>query len=191
MLNPSLFNVVVDYYAGMAKRVILLRAPAIFEWGWNHVVKHFFDPHVRDMIVFTGPDDYLQIMDQYIELTVLPGCLAPGYGTGKAMPGYFETIHLEGGPIPPPAVPNTRQDTKTTKVTVASHRDHWEKENPNESHDNSKEIDNVLQPPTPTSRVTAVLGISLLKGQWDDEYPFAEPSRQPTNGTGSSRVTLC
>ena len=89
-----------DFYAGMAKRVIILRAPALFEFGWNNVVKHFFDPHIRDLIVFSNADNYLEVLDTFIDLRVLPACLAPGHGEGMAMPFYFRKVHLEGGLIP-------------------------------------------------------------------------------------------
>lgn len=89
-----------DMYAGFGKRVIILRAPSIFQWGWNKVVKHFFDEHIRNIIVFSSADDYLDVLDQYVDLKVLPECLAPGHGTGQAMPGYFQKIHLEGGMVP-------------------------------------------------------------------------------------------
>ncbi|CAB9508025.1 SEC14-like protein 5 [Seminavis robusta] len=146
-----------DCYAGVAKRVIILRAPAIFEWGWNSVVKHFFDEHIRKMITFTSAEDYLQVMDKYIDLEVLPDCLAPGIGKGKAMPGFFETVRLEGGLIPTEKEANKVHDTT---------RDHLEPlqeifipgrpQHPRNNHHT-----------TASSSSSRVRVGSLLKGTWE------------------------
>lgn len=105
-LRPAIFGILnriartgQDYYAGVAKRIIILRAPRIFQMGWN-LCKHFFDPHIMELITITTSGDYLDLCDQYMDLTAFPACMYPGVGQGQAMPGYFETVRLEGGMIP-------------------------------------------------------------------------------------------
>jgi CRAL/TRIO domain len=105
-LRPVIFGILnriarigQDYYAGVAKRIIILRAPRIFQIGWN-VCKHFLDPHIIDLITITTSSDYLELCDQYMDRTAFPACMYPEEGQGQAMPGYFETVRLEGGRIP-------------------------------------------------------------------------------------------
>lgn len=105
-----------DMYSGFGKRVIIYRAPAIFEWGWNHIVKHFFDQRIREIITITSPEDYLQLTEKYIDLEVLPECMAPGTGKGKAMPGYFENVRLEGGMLPDRNGPVTKDHFALTET---------------------------------------------------------------------------
>ena len=64
------------------------------------MVKHFFEPHIRDMLIVTTQDDYLDVLARDIDLEVLPPEIAPGVGRGRGMPGCFENIHWEAGPIP-------------------------------------------------------------------------------------------
>lgn len=87
-----------DCYAGWGKRIILIRAPSIFKLIWS-VAKHFFDQHIQDLIVFGNHSDYLEVLEEYIELENLPPCIAPKQGKAGAMPGYFEKVSLEGGPL--------------------------------------------------------------------------------------------
>lgn len=85
-----------ERYCGMAKRIILLRAPGIFQLVWS-VAKHFFPPEGRKLMVFTGPNDYLTTLDKYVDREVLPPCICKE-GKGSAvdcMPQNFE-----GGIIP-------------------------------------------------------------------------------------------
>lgn len=87
-----------DYYAGWGKRIILIRAPSIFKFIWS-VARHFFDQHIQDLIVFGNHSDYLEVLEEYIELENLPPCIAPKQGKAGAMPGYFEKVSLQGGPL--------------------------------------------------------------------------------------------
>mgnify|MGYP005852264065 CR=1 FL=1 len=85
-----------ERYCGMAKRIILLRAPAIFQMIWS-IAKHFFPPEGRKLMVFTGPNDYLTALDKYVDREVLPPCICKE-GRGSAvdcMPQNFN-----GGTIP-------------------------------------------------------------------------------------------
>jgi len=96
---PSLFLFLRLFvgYCGLAKRIILLRAPSIFQMIWN-IAKHFFPPEGQKLMVFTGPNNYQQVLDKYIDREVLPPCICPKEGKGKAldcMPRNYE-----GGIIP-------------------------------------------------------------------------------------------
>jgi hypothetical protein len=85
-----------ERYCGMAKRIILLRAPSVFGMVWN-IAKHFFPPQGRKLMVFTGPNDYLTVLDKYVDREVLPPCICKE-GKGSAvdcMPQNFT-----GGVVP-------------------------------------------------------------------------------------------
>jgi CRAL/TRIO domain len=106
LLRPALFGILQqsariaqDHYPGLAKRIILARAPRIFQMAWK-VAVHFYDQRVHDKFIITNKDDYLQVLAQYMNLEVLPPVMYPGGGKGSPMPGFFEKIHVEGGPIP-------------------------------------------------------------------------------------------
>jgi hypothetical protein len=105
MLHPSLISllqetsrIAQDYYPGMAKQCIFIRAPRIFRMAWS-IAKHFYDDRVHDRFVFSNHDNYLQVLSNYVDLEVLPPFLYPR-GKGETMPGFFQKIHLEGLKIP-------------------------------------------------------------------------------------------
>ncbi|CAB9518344.1 Phosphatidylinositol/phosphatidylcholine transfer protein [Seminavis robusta] len=89
---------IAHYYSGWAKRILIIRAPPIFRLVWG-LVKGYFAVHVRDMIEFAGHHSYQVLLDKYIEREVLPFVICPE-GKGGPMPGYYEDVKLEGGPIP-------------------------------------------------------------------------------------------
>ena len=106
LLRPALLSIVQrsarigqDYYPGLAKRIILVRGPRLFHMAWKIAV-NFYDQRVHDKFIFSGKDDYLQVLSQYMDLDVLPPVLYPEGGKGSPMPGFFEKIHMEGGPLP-------------------------------------------------------------------------------------------
>lgn len=154
-----------DHYAGMAKRVLILRAPAIFEGGWNTVVKLFLDDTIQKLILVTTADDYLDVMEHYIDLTVLPECLAPGHGQGKVMPGYFERVRLQGG-----LIQGLNDDTDSRNNHDPS-MDHFQPLRndvalPTQQQQQQQATD-MNTCPCSSSRVSVTAG-SLLKGKWDD-----------------------
>ena len=86
-------------YCGLAKRIILLRAPSVFSFLWS-IARNFFPPEGQKLMIMTGPSNYLQVLDKYIDRKVLPPCICKE-GKGSAidcMPQNFE-----GGTIPPHA----------------------------------------------------------------------------------------
>ena len=104
-LKSPLFNIMgissrrgQDYYAGTAKRIIVLRAPRIFKMAWS-MIKHFVDPQMQELIVFTSTSDYLQVWDKYIDRKALPACMHP-QGQGQPMPGWWEHVQMQGGRVP-------------------------------------------------------------------------------------------
>ncbi|CAB9531082.1 SEC14-like protein 2 [Seminavis robusta] len=84
-----------ERYPGPIKRMIIIRAPAIFRVCWN-VVKHFFPPSSRKKMIFAGKH-YHKDLEKYIDLEVLPPCIWEG-GKGEPAPGLPRRI--VGGPIP-------------------------------------------------------------------------------------------
>ena len=52
------------------------------------------------MIVLTNHTDYLDVLEEYVDLEVLPPCISGDKGKGKAISGYFDKVSLDGGPIP-------------------------------------------------------------------------------------------
>jgi hypothetical protein len=86
-----------DFYAGWCKRILIIRAPAIFTYVWG-VLKHIYDPQLLEVIHVSGHHDYLKVLDKYVDREVLPSSLF-SEGKGRGMHGYFENINLQNGPI--------------------------------------------------------------------------------------------
>lgn len=84
------------YYAGPVKRVIIIRAPAIFCAIWS-IVKHFFPQTARDKMIFAGHSNHLEVLSKYMDLDALPTCIYP-QGTGETAEGMPK--RMEGGRIP-------------------------------------------------------------------------------------------
>ncbi|CAB9527784.1 SEC14-like protein 5 [Seminavis robusta] len=106
LLRPAMFQllsetarIAQDHYPGLAKRIVMVRAPRLFQMAWK-VAVHFYDDRVQDKFIFTTKEDYLDILSKYMDLEVLPDVMYPGGGKGSQMPGFFEKIRMEGGPIP-------------------------------------------------------------------------------------------
>ena len=106
VLRPALLGIVQetarvaqDHYPGLAKRIIVIRAPKVFQMAWN-IAKHFYDPRVHHKFVFAEQDEYLQVLSQYMDLDVLPSVIYE-HGHGQPMSdSWFEKVHMEGGRIP-------------------------------------------------------------------------------------------
>jgi CRAL/TRIO domain len=86
------------YYSGWVKRILIVRAPPTFRLIWP-LVKGYYATHLRDLIELSGRQCYLSMLDKYIDRTVLPSVICPE-GNGEAMPGYYQHVNLDGGPIP-------------------------------------------------------------------------------------------
>lgn len=97
-LTKRVLEMAQQRYPSIAKRIIVLRAPRIFRLMWA-VAQNFVQDNVKDLIVFTNPDNYLEVLDKYVDRSVLPPCLCEG-GRGEATIG-FENVRFEGGKLPP------------------------------------------------------------------------------------------
>lgn len=83
-------------YNGLAKRMIIIRAPSIFNIAWS-LVKHVFPKNAVKKMVFSGPHNYLEVLDKYIDREVLPSCIVPG---GQGRVAIDMPTRLDGGIIP-------------------------------------------------------------------------------------------
>ena len=75
-----------DYYPENAKRIIIIGVPSAFMMVWN-TVKHFFDEGTVDKMTFSSSKTALKVLSAYVDLEVLPDCLAPGIGKGRGIEG--------------------------------------------------------------------------------------------------------
>jgi hypothetical protein len=173
----AFFKELVSYtqekYYAPSKRIIIIRAPALFRWIWS-MAKPLFSQKVRDKMIFvTGgkEDSYLQVLQDYMDLNVLPPCIYDqGQGTTvRGMPPF-----LQGGTIPPDATDDDmsvldtmamydtappRRTTSSSQWTAASSSfDSYDEELEDEG---SADLD---QSSVTTSSATSVTCRSLLKG---------------------------
>jgi len=72
------------------QRMIIIRAPHIFRFVWK-VVKNIFSQESQDKMIFAD-SDYLTVLDQYMDVSVLPSCINPrGNGeTAVGMPSLMD-----------------------------------------------------------------------------------------------------
>jgi hypothetical protein len=131
----------------------------------------FFDQHIRDMITLASHSDYLEVLSKAIDLEVLPPCVAPGHGKGKGMPGYFEGIIWEGGPIPSRKEVEQRMNGKQNKALM--------RQASTDSTSSSLTFSTHTEPP-----IVSTMTTSLLKGFWD------EPSMDDSNATTITTVSV-
>lgn len=98
----KVFSKIMDldekYYCGTEKRIILLRTPKTFESIWK-VVKPLVPKVIREKMVVTNSDNYLDKLQEYIDLSVLPPVVYPEGGIGKAAIGMPQQ-NFEGGKLP-------------------------------------------------------------------------------------------
>lgn len=107
------------YYCGPVKKIIIIRAPAIFRVVWN-IVKHVFDQSAVSKMVFTGAHNYEEILAKYMDLEVLPKEVCPTHGKGKAAVGMPQRF---AGGIPPAyddAEEYTKKDLKDVSSSTAA-----------------------------------------------------------------------
>jgi CRAL/TRIO domain len=136
LLFHQLARLVQDYYVGLAKRIIVARAPAVFRVFWC-IVKHFFAPHIQELITFTTHADYLDVLDQYVDREVLPPELCPTYGVGTFMPG-FEHIRLGGGMLTPELIESFRDPVFRVRQPPVSKKMYSSKESESETTSTSR-----------------------------------------------------
>ena len=69
---------------------MLIIAPPLVRIGWT-MVKYIFPASARKKMIFLGTDNYLPVLDQYVDLDVLPPCIYP-LGRGCTAPGMPKLI---------------------------------------------------------------------------------------------------
>jgi CRAL/TRIO domain len=86
-------------YPETCKKLLIIRAPALFRMVWM-IIQHFFDPGVKEKMVFSSASNYRQVLQEYItDLKVLPSCIVPeGEGVArKGMPSNFDGGRILSG----------------------------------------------------------------------------------------------
>jgi len=86
-----------DYYPENVKRIIVIGVPSAFMVVWK-AVKHLFDDGLREKMVFASTKGAAKVLAKYVDLEVLPDCIVPGIGKGRAIEGMSND--LTGGPVP-------------------------------------------------------------------------------------------
>lgn len=86
-----------DNYPENAKRIIIIGVPNAFMVVWN-AIKHLFDDGLCEKMIFSSSKGAERVLAKYIDLEVLPDCIVPGIGKGRAIEGMSNDI--EGGPVP-------------------------------------------------------------------------------------------
>lgn len=104
-----------DNYPETAKTIVNINAPLIFRLAWS-LVKHFFDPNVASKMVFVGPSNTESVLENYIDLSVLPKEFVSA-GKGRAAPGL--PPNFTGGPLPPAGTENFFVSFDKAKDTVS------------------------------------------------------------------------
>ena len=99
-----------DNYPEAAKKIIILRAPALFHIIWN-VVQHFFDTNVREKMIFTTRNNYVDVLSQHLDISVLPPTIIPKLGKGVASDGM--PSNFVGGRLPVQSVSEFGRGTET------------------------------------------------------------------------------
>lgn len=74
-------------YPDAAKKVVVIRAPAIFCAAWA-VAKRFFPPFLQEKMCFCSANNYLQVLSEHVDLNVLPPCINPA-GSGQVVDGMW------------------------------------------------------------------------------------------------------
>lgn len=73
---------VQDNYPGLAKKIIIIRAPMVFRAAWS-MFKPFIDPKMREIVEFSNAKNYEEVLERYMDPDVLPPIIH-SKGKGKA-----------------------------------------------------------------------------------------------------------
>lgn len=110
-----------DNYPEVARRVILIRTPALFSTVWS-VVRHFVDEGTADKIQILG-SDYMPTLLKFIDLDNIPAyMLPPGTAGGlrdERGDPYCRCYVAEGGIIPPAFITGVAADGRGAGEEVA------------------------------------------------------------------------
>jgi len=94
-----LSSVSKDHYGGLAKKIIVIRASRIFQVIWS-LVHHFVDEKTKNLLVFGTASDYLDVLEDYVDLEMLPSAI---YANGRGVGAVGLPKRIEGGRLPPEA----------------------------------------------------------------------------------------
>jgi hypothetical protein len=111
----------VNWPAAVAKRIIVIRAPLIFRIAWKFL-KPFLYESVQEMLVFATTSNYLDVLDKYMDISVLPKCINPD-GMGEAVDEFSPV--WDGGPLPlekEAEAPIVDMVASTTRLVSKSHQ---------------------------------------------------------------------
>lgn len=86
------------HYPHLAGKVLVINAPRIFRFVWA-LFKPFIMPHLRAIMEVATENETEALLGYYMDLQVLPDCIAPGLGQGKHVPGLNPNWNL--GILPP------------------------------------------------------------------------------------------
>jgi CRAL/TRIO domain len=76
--------------------MIVIRAPSLFNVAWG-LCKYVFPKNALKKMVFSGPRNYLEVLDGFVDRSVLPPCIVPN---GKGLVAVDMPSNLDGGIIP-------------------------------------------------------------------------------------------
>ena len=140
------------YYPGPIKRVIVIRAPAMFRTIWN-AIKGIFSKEFRESMILTEPNQHLQVLSQYLDINILPPCINPN-GAGTTATGMPD--RMEGGKIPDYVGKQGRGYQRITKPTTAvtdNHDTNLYKQQP--QHEQQRERISAEEDPTSSDTETS------------------------------------
>jgi hypothetical protein len=72
-----------DYYPEGKGKTFIIRVPMLFETQWK-ILRHFFHSGELQKMIICGNADYKKILSQHMDLSILPDCVVPEVGLGKA-----------------------------------------------------------------------------------------------------------
>jgi CRAL/TRIO domain len=88
----DIIKITQDNFPGPIKRMVVIRAPAIFRAAWS-IFKHFFPATARAKMIFVGSNGYLEVLSKYMDINVLPRSIYEN-GSGDVAVGMMQ--HLDG-----------------------------------------------------------------------------------------------
>ncbi|CAB9526937.1 SEC14-like protein 5 [Seminavis robusta] len=86
LLAQKLMDPLEENYPHVIKKILVVNAPAIFDFVWG-LVKHLVAPHLRLLMEVAKESETQDLLSRYIDLEVLPDYLVPGIGQGKPVRG--------------------------------------------------------------------------------------------------------
>jgi len=90
------------YYVGMVKKLIIIRAPAIFRVMWISF-KHFLPSAMTNQTEFASSDRYLDVLDKYMDREILPPCICPDSNGQLVKCMRSINMGVEPTTLPPPS----------------------------------------------------------------------------------------